>query len=109
MRRWTSMLLTAACLTALLLVAEPKSARADEYWDGYWSWYDGTYSPYYTRRYYYSDPYVYGPPYRSYSYPGPYVGPRYYGEYYGTPRFGYRDYPGGGGQVRVGPLRFGWR
>jgi hypothetical protein len=27
----------------------------------------------------------------------------------GTPIFGDRDYQGGGGQVRVGPLRFGWR
>jgi len=113
MRRWMFMLTITACFAALTLASVPRSAQADEYWDGYWSWYDGTYRPYYTRRYY-ADPYYYGP-YTGPSY-GYYSGgvyyygrPRYYGEYYGTPNFGYSDFPGGGGQVRVGPLRFGWR
>lgn len=81
------------------------TARADDYWDGYWSWYDGYYRPYYSRhytyrpysRYYYDDYYDYG------------YNPGYSGRYYGAPRVGYWDAPGGGGQVRVGPLRFGWR
>ena len=32
----------------------------------------------------------------------------YRGNYYGTPRFGYYDYPYGGA-ARVGPMRFYWR
>jgi len=117
MRRWILTLTTAACLAVLSLACVPtRTAQADEYWDGYWSWYDGTYRPYYSRRYY-AEPYYSGPSYGYYgpsygNYPGGayyYGRPRYYGEYYGTPNFGYRDYPGAGGQVRVGPLRFGWR
>jgi|GEM_PF-1512527 len=119
MRHWILTFLAAGCLFACLAVASPKPASADEYWDGYWSWYDGTYSPYYTRRYY-AAPYSSGYPYAgayygpSYGvYPGdPYIygRSRYYGgDYYGTPNFGYRDFPSGAGQVRVGPMRFGWR
>lgn len=50
----------------------------------------------------------YYPPYRDY-YPR-----RYYyrghdfGHYYGTPRFGYRDFGYGHGGVRVGPLQIWW-
>ena len=98
----------AACLGAVLVVSMPAPTQADEYWDGYWSWYDGSYRPYYARQYY-SRPDYYQPRYGYYPYDGYYYsGPRYYGEYYGTPRFGYQEVPGGG-QVRVGPLRFGWR
>ena len=81
------------------------TAKADDYWDGYWSWYDGTYRPYYSRHYSYR-------PYYGRYYDGDYdygYSPGYYGRYYGTPGVGYWDAPGGGGQVRVGPLRFGWR
>jgi hypothetical protein len=114
MRRLILTLATAVTLGAMSLTLSPAKAAADEYWDGYWGWYDNTYSPYYTRRYYsepYSyGPYNYGPSYGSYPGGAYYSGrPRYYGgDYYGTPNFGYRDYPGAG-QVRVGPLRFGWR
>lgn len=115
MRNWIWIATAAALMTAGLFMVEPKSATADEYWDGYWGWYDGTYRPYVTRRYYsspsaaYGSPYYYGPSYGYYPRDRYYYGRPYYGEYYGTPNFGYRDYPGSGGQVRVGPLRFGWR
>ena len=33
----------------------------------------------------------------------------YGGNYYGTPNVGYREFRGGGGQVNVGGLQFGWR
>jgi hypothetical protein len=115
MRQWIWILATATCLSAASVTVDAASAQADDYWDGYWSWYDGTYRPYVTRRYYYSAPHTtyygpyYGPSYGYYPGDGYYYGRRYYGDYYGTPNFGYRDFPGGGGQVRVGPLRFGWR
>jgi len=104
----------AVCLGAALVVSTPAPAQADEYWDGYWSWYDGSYQPYYSRQYY-SRPTYYQPRYGYYPYDGNYYGGNYYGgprysrEYYGTPRAGYQEFPGSGGQVRVGPLRFGWR
>jgi hypothetical protein len=102
-----------------LLVCMPAAARADDddYWEGYWSWYDGTYSPYY-HRYYAARPRydagygMYdGRYYDGYYGGGYYAGPRYRSRaiYYGTPNVGYREYYPGAGQVRVGPLRFGWR
>jgi len=101
MRRNLYSLAIAACLGAGWVGITPATAQADDYWDGYWSWYDGSYRPYYYRQRYYE-------PYGYYPYDG-YYSPRSYGNYYGTQRFGYRDYQGSGGQVRVGPLRFGWR
>jgi hypothetical protein len=106
----------AAAGALVVLAPAPVQADDDDYWDGYWSWYDGTYRPYYHRRYYsarprYYDDGYYGDGYYDRSYSGGYYyGPRYRygGEYYGTPRFGYREFPGGG-QVQVGALRFGWR
>jgi hypothetical protein len=107
-----------ACLGTLALSSVPQASQADDYWDGYWSWYDGSYRPYYYRQGYYAPRYSYGYPgyggygYGGYGYPydGFYGGSRYYGgNYYGTPNVGYRDFGGAGGQVRVGPLRFGWR
>jgi hypothetical protein len=90
----------------------PAPASADEYWPGYWGWYDNTYRPYYARRYAYSGPgYSYYAPAPAY---GPaYYGPGYsgyapYGTYYGAPAAGVGVYPGGTA-VRVGPMRFGWR
>jgi hypothetical protein len=106
--------LMVATILAISALTVPAVSKADDYWDGYWGWYDGSYRPYYTRRHYsypaysyydgyYGDPYYYGSPYRR----------GYYGRrggiYYGTPDFGYRDFRGGGGQVNVGGLRFGWR
>ena len=119
MRHWIWIVTAATCLSAFSLAVDIKPAQADEYWDGYWSWYDGTYRPYYSRRAYspytygypgnYSSPYGYSP-YGGNYYPGDgYYYGRRYGDYYGTPNVGYGALPGGAGQVRVGPLRFGWR
>jgi hypothetical protein len=81
----------------------PAAARSDTYWDNHWGWYDRTYRPYYTRRYYYGpQPYYYAPPAPYYGGSTYYYGPAY-GPSYGYP---YGAYYGGG--VQVGPLRFGW-
>lgn len=118
-------LLLGAVTAGALVLANPAQSQADDdddYWTGYWSWYDGTYRPYYHRQYqryrprydydggYYDSRYG-GRYYDGYYGGGYYDGPRYRygGNYYGTPNYGYRDYRGSGGQVRVGPLRFGWR
>lgn len=117
--------LLGAIIGLSFLTIGPTRAQADDYWDGYWGWYDNTYRPYYYRQYYrspyyggaYYGPSYYGPSYYggayyggypSYGYYG-YPGYRYGGAYYGTPNIGYRDFGGGGGQVRVGPVQFGWR
>jgi hypothetical protein len=119
--------LVISSLLGASLLAGPMPAQADDYWDGYWSWYDTTYRPYYYRQYRrsYVQPvqpvqpgygYTYAPGY-SYGYrPGAYYSDYYspgwsrgYGAYYGTPNAGYSDFGPYGGQVRVGPLRFGWR
>jgi hypothetical protein len=108
MRAWFLTLITTAVLGLTLAAPSPtKVAADDDYWDGYWSWYDNTYRPYYYRQYRgrprWNDGTVYD------RWDGRYDGRYYYPStrYYGTPRFGYREVPGGG-QVRVGPLRFGW-
>lgn len=108
-------LLLSAVMGLSFVALSPVKANADDYRDDYWSWYDGTYQPYYHRyydrdryrvpRYRYYDRYY--DPYYGYYDPDYYYYPRY--RDYGTPRFGYRDYGGGRGQVRVGPFRFGWR
>lgn len=105
----------------------PAPARGDDYWDGHWQWYDNTYRPYYSRQYISPSPYGYTYGNSVYSYPGyanpgayggvgvyggpgVYVGPGVYGgPYYGTARAGYGPYGPYGGQVRVGPVQFGWR
>jgi hypothetical protein len=94
-------------VVGLLLVAlRPAPAGADDYWNGYWGWYDNTYRPYYYRQYSYGPAYGYPPP--AYGYYGPsYYNYGPYG-YYGAPRAGVSVYPGGAA-VRVGPMRFGWR
>lgn len=104
------LLLLSSVLAIPLALPDKAVADDDDYWDGYWSWYDGTYRPYYHRNPYGDRFYDRNDRYDRY-YDGGYYGygGRYRGNYYGTPRFGYRDMPGGGGQVRVGPLRFGWR
>ena len=97
MLKWVKGFVAAAIIgTGFLVTSAPTVAHADDYWDGYWNWYDNSYRPYYSRRYYGGYGYYGSPYYRG-------------GAYYGTPNLGYRDYPGGGGAVRVGPLRFGWR
>jgi hypothetical protein len=102
-----------------LLVVMPVPVQADDYWNGYWGWYDNTYRPYYYHQYsrptfgaYYgsSGPYprYYGAPYPGYysGYGYGYVPSR---TYYGTPGVGVAVGPRGGGAVNVGPLQFGWR
>src|SRR5262245_24740297 len=111
-------------MTASLAVMPSPAARSDDYWNGYWGWYDTTYQPYYTRRYYSGPAYTYYGAAPGYTYYGPgynYYGPGYYygpgtygyyapyGRYYGAPRAGVMVYPGGGAAARVGPVRFGWR
>jgi hypothetical protein len=108
-------------LVASFACISPAPAQADDYWDGYWGWYDNTYRPYYYRQY--TSPrvggYMYGP--GTYYGSGAYYSPGYYspgysygygapaGAYYGTRNLGYRDFGPYGGTVRVGPVRFGWR
>ena len=108
-------LLLSAVVGLSLVTLAPSPAQGDDYWNGYWSWYDNTYRPYYYKQYYYGpgysvrsySNYYYSPAYPGYTY-APGYGP-YYGPYYGTPRVGYAPGPYGGGTVRVGPMRFGWR
>ena len=104
--------LLSAIVAGSLLALCPAPASADDYWNGYWGWYDNTYRPYYTRRYYSGPAYGYYAPAPAYGYYGPgYYGPAYApygGAYYGGPAAGVAVYPGGTA-VRVGPMRFGWR
>jgi hypothetical protein len=104
MHRFFQVLLILAVIGGGLAVA-PKHSQADDYWNGYWGWYDNHYRPYYHRHYsYYPRAYqqYYSPPY----YSQPYYGYRdYYGSY---PSYGYRDY-GSGGSIQIGPYSFGWR
>jgi len=118
--------LLGAVVAFTALSFNPAPVQADDYWDNHWSWYDNTYSPYYSRQYaspYYAPGYGYSYGNTVYSHPGySYGAPNYYGygnrgysrgygggAYYGTPNVGYREFGGAGGQVRVGPVRFGWR
>jgi hypothetical protein len=97
-------LLLGMLLCASVWGVMPTSAKADAYWDNHWGWYDRTYRPYYTRRYYVA------PPTTTYYYGAPAPAPYYGGTYYYGPSYGY-GYPYGtyyGGGVQVGPLRFGW-
>jgi hypothetical protein len=92
-------IVVAATLGTSLLVLPPRTTQADDYWNGYWGWYDNTYRPYYYRRYYAPPSYypqqVPPPPP---TYPGTY--------YYSSPNYYARPYYGSG--VQIGPLRFGW-
>jgi hypothetical protein len=111
-----SLLLGALVWIGLFAILPAPQAQADDYWDGYWGWYDNTYRPYTYRSY--SRPY-YGSGYYSpgYGYYGPgygYYGGRYGGygrgyNYYGGSGVGVAVGPRGGGAVNVGPLQFGWR
>ncbi len=87
-------------LGVAVLAIQPTPAKADpddRYWRNHWGWYDGTYRPYYHRRYYYAPPSTYVYP------PAPYYGGTTYYNYGPAPA-----YPYYGGGVVVGPLRFGW-
>lgn len=90
-------LLLGAVLATSLWTASPTPAKADDYWNRHWGWYDNTYRPYYYRQRYRGPAYGYG-----YQY-GPAYGPAP-GYYYG-PR---TNYYGPSAGVRVGPLHFGW-
>ena len=121
MNAWIRNSLLATALGLSLLAIGPQPAQADDYWDGYWGWYDNTYRPYYYRQYARSPYYggatyggAYYGGYPSTAYYGGYPSGAYYGgyrggAYYGTPSFGYSDFRGGAGAVRVGPMTFGWR
>jgi len=98
---WLRNTLLAAAILGSLLSAAPAPVQADDYWNGYWGWYDNTYAPAYGR-YYSSRPYYASPYYAS-----PYYSPPYYGPYYG-PGVGVGVY-GRRAAVNVGPVRFGWR
>jgi hypothetical protein len=113
--------LLAAVIAGSLFAVGPAPANADDYWNGYWGWYDSTYRPYYSRRYAYSGPGYgyYAPNYAPAPAYGYTYGPGYYGygynsyaplggAYYGVPGAGVGVYPGGAA-VRVGPARLGWR
>ncbi len=104
MRNVWRKLLLGAILAASAATLGTTPARADDYWNGHWGWYDNSYRPYY-QRHYYRSPY-YGGGYR-YNGPAPYYGNSYYyspGPTYYGPAPNY--YQGGGAQI--GPLRFGW-
>lgn len=92
---WSKLLL--GFVLAASAVSGMAPARADDYWDGHWRWYDNSYRPYY-QRHYYRNPY-YGSGYR-YNGPSPYYGRRYY---YSSDPYYQR-----GGGAQIGPLRFGW-
>jgi hypothetical protein len=109
---WLRNPLLAAAIVGSLLSIAPAPVQADDYWNGYWGWYDNTYTPGYGR--YYSSRPVYGGAYYSQPYYGgayysqPYYSQPYYGNYYGVPGAGVQVY-GVGRAVNVGPVRFGWR
>jgi len=97
---WLRNTLLAAAVVGSLLSAAPAPVQADDYWNGYWGWYDTTYAPAYGR-------YYTSRPYGAY-YSAPYYSPPYYGgPYYGTPGVGVGVY-GRRAAVNVGPVRFGW-
>jgi hypothetical protein len=101
-------------LTAAFVANSP-AAQADDYWNGYWNWYDHDYRPYYNRAYY-SYPYLGN----TYPYYGAYYRPNgyYYGNNYVNPYpNGYTTYYGNNvyypppprGMIGVGPAQVYWR
>jgi hypothetical protein len=106
-----------AFVASLVLRADRADSRGpDDYWKGYWGWYDNGYRPYYYGRHYSAyrhaddddDGYRHddddddGYRYRQYA---PYryrtyrASPQYYYHNHG-PAYGYRQYPYGGGSWR---------
>lgn len=105
---WLRNTLLAAAIVGPLLSVAPAPVQADDYWNGYWGWYDNTYAPGYGRYYTYSRPYYGGTYYSSPYYSSPYYSAPYYGpSYYGVPGAGVQVY-GRRAAVNVGPVRFGW-
>ena len=97
MRNLFPKLILGALLVVSVLALTPAPTRADpadRYWRHYWNWYDGTYRPYYHRRYVV-------PP-AAYVYPPAPVAP--YGTYYAPAP----PYYGGGVVVGPGVVRYGW-
>src|SRR5438876_12264052 len=95
MNAFVRLFLISAVLGLLILAACPAPAAADDYWPGYWGWYDNTYAPYYRQYSYYGPGYAYPAPVPAPAY-GYYGGPYYGGYgYYGLPRAGVGVYPGG--------------
>lgn len=111
MSKLMHVLLLTGAVAAAGEFASPQTTSADDYWSGYWSWYDNDYRPYHSRRHYYR-------PYREYRYydDGYYRNDDdyYYRDYRYAPRNRYyRDYYGrgwddGGGYLQLGPLGIGW-
>lgn len=93
-------LIAIAAIVALSTIV-PATTQADDYWGGYWGWYNDDYRPYYHRRhhrYYYND-WDYDRYYRGYNYP------YYYRGYYYNPH----SLRGPHNSLQLGPLHFDWR
>src|SRR5690606_14988599 len=94
MLRLTHLVVIAGTLAAASMFA-PQTAQADDYWDGYWGWYDNDYTPRYHQHYgrgyrhfnnnyywdndYYHRDYRYRPRYNNRYYDRGYYNRRYYG------------------------------
>lgn len=112
-----SLLLTGTVL-ATAGFALPDTTHAQDYWDGYWGWYDNTYRPYTNRYYrgynrrpyrnfnrgYYNRGYNWDNDYyyRDYGY-----GRGWRGDYYDRGYYG-RGWNRDGGYLQLGPLGIGW-
>jgi len=105
MRRFLFGLLITSAVGVGSFALAPSTAKADDYWNSYWSWNDNAYRPYYSQNYAYQP--------SAYAYPGPYTYsysyyPGYSGGYYpyGRPTY-YGGYPPGPGVY--GPVIYGGR
>ena len=94
-------LLGVALGAVAILGMSSSAAKADDYWRHHWNWYDNSYRPYH--HHYYSSPGYYSRPSYGYGYTTPGYGGTYY---YNQPGYAPGYYHGG--QVGVGPMRFGW-
>jgi hypothetical protein len=98
MKRLIGKLMLGLMLGASLWSFSAAPAKADDYWNRHWGWYDNSYRPYYYRHRYAPPAYGYG-----YQY-----GPTYYGPGPGRYRQRTYYYSRPGGAVQIGPLNFGW-
>lgn len=115
-------ILAIVCGGALLFSPQPKqavaqTARAGNYWNNYWRWYDNDYQPYYNRRnrsnYYYNQDFrdnrYQRDPYSGSGYTYPYNNP-YNTGYYDNYNRGYRDDMRRPNSVNLGSgFRLQWR